>query len=159
MVQLKDRPSWGQPRDYGCINIRPWRLDNPCLDFLSAKAPIHRQGVSSRHPNTAVQHVLLKACGLTSSDIQANFKYAALFPSFLMQAQSWVMQVFTRSASCSILLNCCCSQKMLYYSRNNAKNVLPLQKHLHLVSKPCGFLSLWVSRVKHINTTWLMRMT
>lgn len=27
-----------------------WGLDNPCPDFLRAKAPIPRQGVSSRHP-------------------------------------------------------------------------------------------------------------
>lgn len=41
--QLKDWPFCRQPRDYGCTNIRPWSLDKPCPDFLSAKATIHRQ--------------------------------------------------------------------------------------------------------------------
>lgn len=42
-------------------------MDNPCPDFLSAKAPTGKVFQADTQ-TTAVQHVLLKACGLTSSE-------------------------------------------------------------------------------------------
>lgn len=67
VVQVKDQPFWGQPHGHGCINIRPWSLDNPCPDFLSAKAPTGKVFQADTQ-TTAAQHVPLKACGLTSSE-------------------------------------------------------------------------------------------
>lgn len=156
MVQLKNQPFCEQPRDYGWINIRPCSLDNPCPDFLSAKAPTGKVFQADTQ-TTAVPHMFTE--GLWFNLLRRQICRLTLNMLHSSLSRELSDAGVHKSASCSLLLSWCCSQKMLYHSRNNSKNVLPLQKHLHLMSKPCGFLPLWVSRVTHINNTWLRSTT
>lgn len=110
----------------------------------------HRQGVSSRHPNHSCP-----AC--VTEGLWFN----------LLRKQ--ICRLTLNTLHSSLILPCkhrveWCrrSQGQLpapFYFRNYSKNVLPLQKHPLLVSKSCGFLPLWISRVTHINNTWLRSMT